>query len=208
MYKNGTGFERNSKKILCSWLWNSALHSQRRKEGLKCRAKLPCSHLLLQPCPLPLLAETHTRRMGSFHICERDRPGEKLLLPATGPFKPVQESVKSASYSLCSHTLLPGLQLRGRDSKTLDGRADIAEGLKKYQEKSPSLPKSPSTEFLDFRRLPGLQCCSPTLLPIDPAALLTQLLSLPSPVSISQKKLREYFKKSLWKTSLPVFPAK
>lgn len=115
-------------------------------------------------------------------IYVRERPREKLLLHVPGSFKPVEETGKSASYSLCSQTLLPGLQLRGRGSKHCGRQSTRSRRAKGV---SGEVTKPPRPELLDFRRLPGLQCCSPTLLAIDPAALLTQLLSLHSPVSIS-----------------------
>lgn len=72
--------------------------------------------------------------MGSFHLHDRDRPREKLLLPAMGPFKLVQETGKSASYSLCSYLCCWEAEVQS----TVASRADKEEGPSKYQGKSPS----------------------------------------------------------------------
>lgn len=118
------------------------MHSQRGKGGLKCCVHLEISCLAVICFSSPALFLSWQRPTPGgwvpFIYYERDRPREKLLLPATGPFKPVQETGKSASYFLCSHTLLPGLQLRGRGSKHCSQQSRQSRGLNKYQGKPPS----------------------------------------------------------------------
>lgn len=120
MYKNRTGFEGSSKQILCSWLWNSALHSQRRQDGLKLcvlldeQDTLQSFASLALPSPSPGRNPHHEDWLLS-SMWGRERPRGKLLIPSQDLL--YQETERSAPYSLHSHTLLPGLQPRSRGPK-------------------------------------------------------------------------------------------
>lgn len=87
MYKSRTAFEGSSKQIPCTWLWNSALHSRGRKDGLK-----PCVLLeeqdtlqsfasLALPSARPGRDPSHEDGLLS-STQERGRPEGKLVLPS------------------------------------------------------------------------------------------------------------------------------